>query len=360
MIEPTQPQPDAVATPAGLLPAVETPAEHRLNLPASREYLPRNYLARKEQRRIFWLFMPPALIAMLLFGWVERTWFGNSPRPARPQVDTTLSDIPADPNLPDAVVIEAEPELIAAAPDEYGATPQALSRVRDDTVFRGTEDEAWFQIWLTLRSADIRTLAGSSIRPVSFPELFGQPKSYRGRLVRFRGTLHRLEKMTAPANDYDIHDYWQGWLEPEGGPASPIVVYFLRLPTGMPHGMKISEPVDVVGYFFKRWAYAATDAVRIAPLVLALEPLWKPRPSVPPAANSIGNLALLSMAALVLITMIGIRVAGRGAPRRPSPAPADLSATLSDVELHSTEDALRRLAEADRMPTPSVTKDRLP
>jgi hypothetical protein len=64
-------------------------------------------------------------------------------------------------------------------------------------------------------------------------------------LVRFRGTLHRLEKMVAPANEYDIKDYWQGWLEPEGGPVSPIVVYFLRLPDGMPHGMKISEQVDV-------------------------------------------------------------------------------------------------------------------
>ena len=355
MSEPTQSQPDAVATPAGLLPAVEAEAEHRLDLPA-----PRNYLARKEQRRIFWLFMPPALVAMLLFGWVERAWFGNPPTPARPQVDTTLTDSRADPNLPDAVVIEAEPALLAAAPDEFGASARALSRVRDDTVFRGAEDEAWFQIWLTLRSSDIRRLAGSSIRPVSFPELFGQPKSYRGRLVRFRGTLHRLEKLTAPANDYDIHEYWQGWLEPEGGPVSPIVVYFLRLPTGMPHGMKINESVDVVGYFFKRWAYAATDTVRIAPLVLALEPLWKPRSSVPRAANSIGTVALVSMAAVVLVTMLGIRAAGQGAARRAAPAPTDLSATLSDIELHSTEDALRRLADADRTHTQSPTKESSP
>jgi hypothetical protein len=227
-------------------------------------------------------------------------------------------------------------------------------------VFRGAEDEAWFQIWMTLRSADTRSLARSSVRRVSFTELFGQPRSYRGRLVRFRGTLHRLEKLTAPANDYDIKDYWQGWLEPEGGPVSPIVVYFLRLPDGMPHGMKISEQVDVVGYFFKRWAYAATDTVRIAPLVLALEPIWKPRPVGSPLENSIGTVALVTMAAIVLLTMLGIRAAGSGPGRRQSPPPTDLSTTLSDVELFSPDEALRRMAEAESERPPGRTPAREP
>ena len=320
----------------------------------------RNYLARPEQRRIFWLFMPPALIAMLLLGWLERSWFAAPPAPVRPQVDTTMADVPTDPALADAVVIAADSELPPGDADEYGASVHALAQVRDDTVFRGAEDEAWFQIWMTLRSADTRSLARSSVRRVSFTELFGQPRSYRGRLVRFRGTLHRLEKLTAPANDYDIKDYWQGWLEPEGGPVSPIVVYFLRLPEGMPHGMKISEQVDVVGYFFKRWAYAATDAVRIAPLVLALEPVWKPRPTRSPAGDSIGTIALLTMAGIVLLTMLGIRAAGAGSGRRQPPSPTDLTKSLATTECLSTDEALRRMEEAARGSTPSSTKETLP
>ena len=317
----------------------------------------RNYLARSEQRRIFWLFMPPALVAMLLLGWVERTWFASAPPPVRPQVDTTVAaDASADPTVADAVVIEAETDLPPGDADARGASLDALARVRDDTMFRGAEEDAWFQIWTTLRSADMRSLAQAPARRVSFTELFGQPRSYRGRLVRFRGTLHRLEKLSAPPNQYDIEDYWQGWLEPEGGPVSPIVVYFLRLPAGMPHGMKISEPVDVVGYFFKRWAYAATDTVRIAPLVLCLEPIWKPRPPGSPAGNSIGTIALVTMAAVVLLTMLGIRAAGSGAGRRPSPPPADLSASLRDVEHFSTEEALRRLADSERSPDRSLEK----
>ncbi len=304
--------------------------------------------------------MPPALIAMLLLGWLERSWFASPAAPVRPQVDTTMADVPTDPALADAVVIAADSELPPGDADEYGASVHALAQVRDDTVFRGAEEEAWFQIWMTLRSADTRSLARSSVRRVSFTELFGQPRSYRGRLVRFRGTLHRLEKLTAPANDYDIKDYWQGWLEPEGGPVSPIVVYFLRLPEGMPHGMKISEQVDVAGYFFKRWAYAATDTVRIAPLVLALEPIWKPRPAGSPLENSIGTVALVTMAAVVLLTMLGIRAAGSGPGRRQSPPPTDLSTTLSDVELFSPDEALRRMTEAESERPPGRTPAREP
>jgi len=322
----------------------------------------RNYLARSENRRIFWLFMPPAFVAMLLLGWVERTWFVSAPALVRRQVDTKVAESSNDPAVADAVVIEAEADLppsdADALADALGAAVDALARVRDDTVFRGAEEEAWFQIWMTLRSADMRSLVQAPARRVGFTELFGQPRSYRGRLVRFRGTLHRLEKLSAPANQYDIKDYWQGWLEPEGGPVSPIVVYFLRLPAGMPHGMKIGEPVDVVGYFFKRWAYAATDTVRIAPLVMALEPVWKPQPAVAPAANSLGTIALVTMTAVVLLTMLGIRAAGSGPGRQPSPPPADLSAALSNVEFVSPDEALRRLADSERLSDRSPAKER--
>jgi hypothetical protein len=340
-------------------PAAPSAATAKADRPRGRKPV-RNYLAPAEKRRVFWLFMPPALVAMLLLGWVERNWFARPSAPVPPQVDTKLPEPPTDPALADAVVIAAEPEVLPGDADEYGASVHALAEVRDDTVFRGDEHEAWFQLWATLRATDMRSLARAPARRVSFTELFGQPRAYRGRLVRFRGTLHRLEKLTAPANHYEIQDYWQGWLEPEGGPVAPIVVYFLRLPVGMPHGMKISEPVEVVGYFFKRWAYAATDTVRLAPSVLALEPIWKPRPAGTAAGNPIGSLALGAMAALVVLTMLGIRAAGRGADRKASPPPADLAATLSDVELFSVDDALRRLETSERADGNTPVRDPRP
>jgi hypothetical protein len=168
-------------------------------------------------------------------------------------------------------------------------------------------------------------------------------------LVRFRGTLRRLEKLAAPPNPYGFADYWQGWLEPEGGPPSPIAVYFLQVPPGIPEGPSIREPVEVVGYFFKRWAYAATDTVRLAPLVLALEPAWRQQPAGRRGHDPIGTAALLTIAALVLLTLAGIRAAGGGPTRRRPPAePRDLATALADVEACSTEESLRRLADAAR------------
>lgn len=307
----------------------------------------KNYLARAEQRRIFWLFMPPACVLMLFLGWLERSWLSGPAAPAVPQIDTRIEPVSDDPALADAVVIEADADAAFGEAEELGASTSALGKVKDDTMFRGAEQEAWFQLWLTLRSSDMRSLARASVPRVSFAELHGQPTTYRGRLVRFRGTLHRLEQLKAPPNDYDIVDYWQGWLEPDGGPVSPIVVYFLRLPPGMPHGMRIREEVDVVGFFLKRWAYAATDAVRVAPLVMALEPIWKPRPAASPAAVSISTFALVTIGALVLVTAVAIGLAGRGS-RPVEPPPTDLSAALADVPTVDTLDSLRRLADADR------------
>jgi len=224
---------------------------------------------------VFWRLMPPALVILLAAGWLERVYLQPQPVAEPPQIDTVVKTAMVTRTVEDAVTIEADPEPIpsdfVSEAESIGASLNSLSKVRDDTVFRSGDDEAWFSIWQTLRSSDMPAFRKAGVRNVSFAELFGQPRSFRGRLVRFSGTLHRLQKVEAPANQYDITGYWQAWIQPDDGPASPIVVYFLQLPPGLPHGMKINEPVEVIGYFFKRWAYEATDAIRTAPLVMALE-----------------------------------------------------------------------------------------
>jgi len=324
---------------------------------------PRNYLAGPERRRLFWRFMPPAIVLFLALGWIERTWLRPPAAPPPPQVDTRLPDATVERTVDDAVVIEAEPEPFVAEAIEVGASASSLAQVRDDTVFRSGDEEAWFQIWMTLRSGDVEALRRSNARSVSFIELFGQPRSFRGRLVRFKGTVHRLQKVSAPPNDYDITGYWQAWVEPDGGPASPIVVYFLRLPEGMPHGMRVREPVEVVGYFFKRWAYEAKDTIRRAPLVMALEPVWTPLPPPPAGGTTIGGYALLAMAGFVAATLLAIRLASRGALHRPTAEPDNLTAALADVETVSPGEALARLAAAERASEatpPPVPPERTP
>jgi hypothetical protein len=290
--------------------------------------------------------MPPAVVFILIASWVEQTWFRRPAPPPPPQVDTRLTDPLADAAVPDAVLIEQEPEPLAAEEGAVlAASPAALDRVRDDTVFRAADRDAWFEIWKTLR--DDGPPPPAAVHRVTFSELFGQPRSFRGRPVAIAGTLRRLEQVDAPANDYGIDGYWQGWLEPEGGPASPIVVYFLDVPEGMPTGLAIAEPADVTGYFFKRWAYAAKDTVRLAPLVMAASPRWSPPPPSRPAIDFVAALTTGTIVIVMLLTLVGIRLARRGRPSRAAP-PADLERALAGEEIVTTEEALRRLADADR------------
>ncbi len=302
--------------------------------------------------------MPPAIVLVLVAGWIERTYFGKPLQPTPPQVDTVSKSEWIDRTVSDAVVIEADPEPFEGVAEELGASPRALQRVRDDTVFRSSDDEAWFQIWMTLRS-DANRVERAAVREVSFAELFGQPRSFRGRLVKIRGTIHRLQRVAAPPNQFNIEGYWQAWLEPQDGPASPIVVYFLNIPEGFPEGMNIREPVEVVGYFFKRWAYAATDTVRLAPLVMARQPIW--RPDLPKASdvNALSTYALITMGALVALTFFGIRLANRAPQKVARQEPTDLTTTLSNIELFSTSQALQRLSETEQGIDPDQTEEKL-
>jgi len=312
---------------------------------------PRNFLSPSERHRLFWLVMPPALSLFLLLSWYERPW--DRPLPAAtPQIDTLLRSANVDRRIEDSVIIEADPEPVTAPAEDLGATPESLASVRDDTVFRPGDDEAWFQIWQTLRSTGSEALRRSGARRVGFAELFGQPRSFRGRLIRFRGTIHRLQKVEAPPNGYDIEGYWQAWIEPDGGPASPIVVYFLDIPDGMPHGMKVCESVDVVGYFFKRWAYQASDAIRTAPLVMAAEPIWNRQSAAAPGGTLAGGLALAGIAAVVATTVAAMWLTNGRRERRPAGPDVDLSAALSGIETLTPQESLRRLEAEAASPKP--------
>lgn len=320
---------------------------------------PRNYLSRIEQRRLFWIVMPPAALAILVGAWVERRLRGPAPLDAGPvQVDTVLHDVAHRPGLEglleqsvpgpaDAIRIEASAdEGLPAAAMEVGANERALAAVRDDTVFREADAEAWFGLFETLRSTSPDALRASRPRVVGFNELFGQPESFRGRLIRFRGSIRRLEWLAAPANTSNIPGYWQAWLRPQAGPPSPIVVYFLELPPawhvdagreGRPR--EVDLPVEVIGYFFKRWAYRATDTIRTAPLVVARSPL--PLASRSPASSSVwlGVVIVSFMAGLVGLAALSLWLLNRRPPPRRSADTVALSGA--------------RTPETDSLPHPS-------
>lgn len=307
---------------------------------------PKNFLSVTERRRLFWAFMPPALLVIVALELFTRSDRNPGP-PPEPQIDTRLVAVAGPPPETDEVVIVPADEPPAARLEELSASPASLGRVRDATFFRQADEDAWLESLLTLQGYEGRSLPPP--QEVGFTEIFGQPKSFRGRSVRMRGTLHRLEKLRAPENNYSIDEYWQGWLEPAGGPATPVIVHLLELPEGMAAGMEIHEPVAISGCFFKNMAYRAADGVRVAPLLLARSPT---RLAVTGGGSgggwwdlSLTAIGVVTMLAIVASLAIGFLVAGRSP--RTVPLAGDLDAALAGVEPVSIGEALRRVAAGE-------------
>lgn len=310
----------------------------------------RNYLAPGDRRRLFWLVMPAGLLLLLGPGWISRSWSARRAG-AITAVDTRLAAVRGPAPRGDEVVIEpAAAHRDANDVDRRGASLDALSRVRDATTFRAADNDAWFEVWTTLRGEGPEPGPAGTPADVSFRELFGQPRSFRGRLVRMRGVLRRAELLRSPPNDYGIDRYWQCWMKPDDGPPAPVVVQCLSLPAGVAGGMSMDEPVEVTGYFFKNLAYSASDAIRVAPVIMTTEPVRLP--AAPPAARGVaapGGVALVvaaSLAAIAVAAWAGSRAAGgHRAEVRPGRPPV-LDASLAGFEPVPIEESLRRLADA--------------
>ncbi len=310
---------------------------------------PRNYLSAVEHRKLAWAFIPPALVVVVTLELFLRPLWQPPPPPHERQIDTRLEAVSGPPPADGAVIILPDDEVSENVDETLlGASPVALSKVRDASFFGSRDHDAWFEIGRTLQG--LRDPSASKWEAVGFTEVFSQPRSFRGRPIRMRGTLRRLEKLASIENDHGIDHFWQGWLEPAGGPASPIVVHFLRLPAGMTEGMNLAESVVVDGYFLKNLAYRAADGVRLAPLVLSLEPVL---PAAPSSEDQRGGIWERSITALGVVTMLGIVatigigywVVGRGRRRRMEAK--ELDSALSGVEHFSVSESLRKLASSD-------------
>ncbi|HTN77742.1 MAG TPA: hypothetical protein VL096_20935 [Pirellulaceae bacterium] len=246
----------------------------------------------------------------------------------------------------------------------------ALAAIKDDTVHRPAETDAWFRLFDVLNTTPAAELQSLPAQSVTYVQLFKQPNDYRGKLVRIRGRVRQAAKFTPPKNAYDIQQQYILWLHPEGGGDAPVVVYALEMPAGfpsldepnLPNGYtKLREDVEVTGYFFKRYAYRAQDGVNTAPLILTKMPVWIPsvdvnsvRVSKLPSAQTFGLwVAGCAALAIALVTAVYLRT------RVVSPAIESHSTSpLAQAELRQSIDnavagpdvmeSLRRLEQRDQ------------
>lgn len=286
-----------------------------------------NYLSGALQRRLLLLVMALGLVLILMreAGKPQRwEWFNllTSAGPAGHEeaVDTRLAT-PEDSDKPGVIYAPNDADdapLPAAAGGRYfpGVDTRLLARVRDDTIFRQQDYESWFNLCDVLRRHSPEQIADASTGDVTFLQLFQQPAAYRGELVTVAGVIRRAGYRPAPQNDVGVEGYYQAWLQPLGTGSSPMVIYLLELPKDFPIGDQLDAEVTLTGFFFKRWAYAAQDTIRTAPVLLARNLTWHQPPVVPREEPGVSPW-LYALAALV-----GVALAALAFRFRPSPTSA--------------------------------------
>ncbi len=272
---------------------------------------PRNYLARSEQWRLLLLVAIMGLV-MLAIGRVRQPqmwrwmWFGQQPGAANqaanePKIDTRLAPKGRQPMQADEFVIERadKPALPAGKKFFPGVNAEFLREVRDDTVFRSVEADAFYHLLGILKETDEKTLEAAAA-PVTFTQLFTQPKEYRGELVTVEGTLRRNESLPALQNKYGIEKYSKLVIQPNDR-AEPLLIYCLEPPENMPLGDKLNQSLKATGFFYKRQAGMSGDGIRTWPLVLAKTVMVTAPPAVAAAKEPEPISPLVAVAASVCI-----------------------------------------------------------
>lgn len=316
----------------------------------------RNYLARREQRRLLGLVLAAGVVILLIQEVAQpRRWLwflGGAGAPPAAQVqpparqadaahEAVAADLnagkfqpdraasePADlpppvrsrPLQPGEFIAEAEAEHELPADKNYfpGVEPRLLRAVRDDTVFRSSDHAPFYHLLDLLSRASEAELERAAIGEVSYAQVFTQPKEFRGDLVTMRGTVRRVMTRPAGANDYGIRQFYQTVLEPDDR-SDPVVFYCLELPDGLTPGDRLKAPAAITGFFFKRWSYFRQDKeISTWPLLLAktVRLLAPPAPVV--AARPAANPRLLAIAAVAaaLVSIVAVSLCWR-LTRRP-------------------------------------------
>ena len=241
-----------------------------------------------------------------------------------------------------------------------------ISRINDHTVFRNSDNLAWFRMLETLRTAAADRLQASVVVTPNILELSKQQDTFRGKLISMRGEVRKAYRVQAPTNQFDIQQYYVLVIRPSGGGTTPLIVYCLQPPTGFPalpdkdidrSTADINDVVQVTGYFFKSWAHIGTQGqMHSSPLMLANSFQWLPHAQMPQttSAKSASQLPVWALFVIPLILAIlftaGVYLMSRWKGQTATDtSPTDISqhlAGLSDDEVAPpTREALQQLAE---------------
>lgn len=275
-----------------------------------REQRPAPFLNRRDQYRML------AMVAMLCLVMIAvklaarpESWYWLVPPAAadrRPSTDRVPSLEELDFRVQDgnrrslppgalrATLAETAPEdQLEMAGDEGALSPeipaQVLGGITDNTLgVRRAEAEAYHLMLARARDLPEEVMAAAARDDVAFTVLMLHSDAYRGKLITVRGDLRRLLPFPiAEENGQGIERLYEGWLLTPDSGTNPCRFLCTKLPPDAPQGESIDPiPVSVTGYFFKRYGYASTAGMHVAPTLLAKTFQILPQPT---AAGPVEN-----------------------------------------------------------------------
>jgi hypothetical protein len=216
----------------------------------------RNYPSRREPLPLLALFVPLALVILLM---------GRLRDPKTSTSIDAIFEVPPQAS-PEKLRVVAD-SLQPRSPEPLsGLRTELLTTIEDNTYFRTAEKDAWFHFFELMH----KDTPGPNLGvPVEYAQLVDQPNVYRGKLVTARGTARQITQEKPAPNDLGIDAYYRVVLQPADGASWPIIVYCLELPKGVSTGDELTLDVAVTGLFFKKLSYRWQDGLGIAPVVLA-------------------------------------------------------------------------------------------
>lgn len=176
---------------------------------------------------------------------------------------------------PQAVVVApaAEPEPVVAGPndldeDEVAFMENEYEKIVDRAPLKSREMNVYWRLLKWSRTQSFDELEKRAANDVPFTKLWEQPEKHRGKPIRLRMHVRRINDWDAPEDQREFKKVYEAWGWTDESRSFPYVVAFTDPPAGLPIGTDVRAEVVFVGYFMKVMTYKATDATRGAPFLL--------------------------------------------------------------------------------------------
>lgn len=298
------------------------------------DYAPAAGIPRKSQwKLIVLIFGLGVAIAAFDFG-------GSEPSGA------VISSLPSSPS-PEALGPGAMIDLGVLNADQFAT-------FEDNTVgLSRAEGQALYSAIDKLKTIRTSTLARIAREDVVHSVLMADPEIYRGELIRLAGHVRRLTEHATPSDVETADGLLEAWVFTPESDIQPYRIIALSADDVIPRGPSFEPtPVEVIGMFVKRGAYASQSGTSVAPLLIAKKITH--RVVAPPAAEDrltpiFAAAVCVAMTAILGAFLMTMRAQSRRriefrveANQRPAPTEIDALAPsefLATLELESDESA---------------------